>query len=43
MAIKSDANGLSGENSIIFAYNDFPESVRDAISFGLKLNGALID
>ena len=43
MAVKSVANGLSGESSSIFASDDVPELVRDAIPFGLKLNEVLLN
>lgn len=43
MAIKSLADGLSGESSSVFASDDVPEFVRDAIPFGLKLNEALLN
>jgi len=42
MAIKSVANGLSGESSSIFASDDAPEFVREAVPFGLKFNEALL-
>ena len=42
IAIKSVANGLSGESASIFASDDVPELVRDAIPFGLKLNEVLL-
>jgi hypothetical protein len=42
MAIKSVANGISGESANIFASDDVPELVRDAIPFVLKFNESLL-
>jgi predicted anti-sigma-YlaC factor YlaD len=42
MALKSAADSLSGQNSSVFASDDDPELVRDAIPFGLKLNEAIL-
>jgi len=42
MAIKSVADGLSGGNSSVFASDDVPEFVRDAIPFGLKFNETIL-
>ena len=42
IAIKSVADGLSGQNSSVFASDDDPELVRDAIPFGLKLNEVIL-
>lgn len=42
IAIKSVADGLSGQSSSVFASDDDPELVRDAIPFGLKLNEAIL-
>jgi predicted anti-sigma-YlaC factor YlaD len=42
IALKSVADGLSSQSSGIFASDDDPELVRDAIPFGLKLNEALL-
>jgi len=43
MAVKSVADGLSGNGSSVFASDDVPEFVRDAIPFGLKLNEAILN
>ncbi len=42
IAINSVANSLSGGGSNVFATDNVPELVRDAIPFGLKLNEALL-
>ncbi len=42
IAINSIANGLSTGDSDVFATDNVPELVRDAIPFGLKLNEALL-
>jgi predicted anti-sigma-YlaC factor YlaD len=42
IAINSIANGLSTGDSNVFAEDNVPELVRDAIPFGLKLNEALL-
>jgi predicted anti-sigma-YlaC factor YlaD len=42
IAINSIANGLSAGGSSVFATDNVPELVRDAIPFGLKLNEALL-
>jgi predicted anti-sigma-YlaC factor YlaD len=42
MAINSIANGLSADSISVFATDDVPELVRQAIPFGLKLNEALL-
>jgi predicted anti-sigma-YlaC factor YlaD len=43
MAIKSVADGLSVESSSVFASDDVPEFVRDAIPFGLKFNETILN
>ena len=43
MAINSVANSLSTGGSNVFASDDVPELVRDAVPFGLKLNEALLE
>ena len=42
MAIKSIADGLSGESGSLFASDDVPEFVGKAVPFGLKLNEILL-
>jgi predicted anti-sigma-YlaC factor YlaD len=43
IAINSVANSLSTGGSNVFASDDIPELVRDAVPFGLKLNEALLE
>ena len=43
MAIKAVANGLSGQSGGVFATDDVPEFVGEAIPFGLKLNEVLLN
>jgi len=43
IAINSVADGLSAGGSSVFATDNVPELVRDAIPFGLKLNEALLN
>ncbi|MHC4457078.1 MAG: TRAP transporter TatT component family protein [Planctomycetota bacterium] len=43
IAINSVANSLSAGGSNVFATDNVPELVRDAIPFGLKLNEALLN
>jgi len=43
MAINSVADALSGSTSGVFASDDLPEFVADAVPFGLKLNEALLE
>lgn len=43
MAINSVADALSGSTSGVFATDDLPEFVAEAVPFGLKLNEALLE
>lgn len=43
MAINTVADSLSNGGSSVFASDDVPELVRDAIPFGLKMNEALLE
>ncbi len=43
MAINSVADALSGSTSGVFATDDLPEFVADAVPFGLKMNEALLE
>ncbi|MBT3227884.1 MAG: hypothetical protein HOD43_13980 [Candidatus Marinimicrobia bacterium] len=43
MAINSVADALSGSTSGVFATDDLPEFVAEAVPFGLKLNEAILE